>query len=430
MKRYMNWSVIDKITKENGEIFYFVVYRGKDKKKYPENKKFVMKTLGNQSNLERRSRMLREISNLRSLYHPGITKVFDTNVDFFEDLSNKLFFVTEYVEGINLKDIVKEEKIDLQTKVQSFLQLIDTMEYCHDNGVYHQNISPLNVICRNNNLLDLVLIDYGLSFNTDFSEGLPKILKNMNQSFLVLPELGKFQNFHRHDPRSDIALCCGILFYLLTEQYPMYLLDHYTLKPHQRAACRIKLKESTGAHFNKYNRIFDIGFNVDLDKRFQSFQALRSEILDITDNLEEQITNKGVKSTSASMDQYIRKVETLDSSPNNAVLLSLANFLDHILKLISDGSKGTITMKEKNKNLDFQNYIFQNTYEFISEKTTLSTEFNIVLENSEIIVYVYDNLIKREMMRMPIADYNKYTSKLSEKVKLYYKYKLISNFAF
>lgn len=280
MRNTNDWSIIEKYNKQDGEFFYFVNYRGKDKKKFSNDKRYIMKTLSNQKDFERRSRMLREISNLRSLNNPGIAKVFDTNVELFEDVSNKLFFVTEFIEGYSLKDLIKDHNISFDDKIKSFIQLINIMSYCHENGVYHQHLLPNNIICRNDIVTDLVLIDYGLSFNIATNEGMPRVLKNMDQQFLSLPELGKYQNFQKHDPRSDITLCCGILFYMLTELNPLYLLDHYLLKPHQRASSRIKLKEVSGTHFDKLNRIFDIAFNIDIDKRFQSFQALLLELQD------------------------------------------------------------------------------------------------------------------------------------------------------
>jgi serine/threonine protein kinase len=286
MSKYRNWNIIKKCNKQDTEQSYIVNYSGKNEKKFMDNKFYMLKTLSNQKDPERRSRMLREISNLKSLNHCGIPKIYDANVEYFEDESSRLFYVTDYVEGTNLKNMIRDHKFTFEEKLQSFLHLIDIVAYCHENGVYHQHISHHNIICRNNNMFDLLLIDYGLSFNIIAEQSKQKSLRNQNQQLLHLPEQDHYQVFQRHDPRSDITLCCGILFYMLTNQNPLYLQDHYMMQPHQRASARIKLKEVTRTHFDKFSHIFDIAFNIDIDKRFQSFNELKTELTEMVENLE------------------------------------------------------------------------------------------------------------------------------------------------
>jgi len=418
MSKALNWGVVDKLTKQDGEMFYIVRYRGKDKKRFPDNKKYVLKSLANQKDRERRSRMLREISNLRSLDHYGIPKIYDTNVELFDDMSARLFFVTEYVEGDNLREIVKKKVMKLDDKIKCFINLINIMEYCHENGVLHQNINPTNILCRNGNWTDLSLIDYGLSFNINVNDGMPKALKNINQLFLSLPELGKFQNFNRHDPRSDIALCCGILFYLITELYPMYLLDHYSLKPHQRAQGRSKLKEETGNFFDKFNRVFDIGFNVDIDKRFQSFEALRLELMDVLESSGSLPTFKeGVQGDSSSQENPIHGHSIVDNVENSSALSTIASCLDNVLKITFEKSKGMFSDFQLRRKLDFEKQEYHGTYEWRNGEAFTSTEFRIILRNSEVLVHLIEKDRSIEIIRMPVADYEAHTLKLGERVE-------------
>jgi serine/threonine protein kinase len=436
MRKYQNWGILDKYNKQDGDSFYFVNYRGKESKKFSDSKRYIMKFLSNQKDIERRSRMLREISNLRSLNHFGIPKVYDTNVELFEDTSNKLFFVTELIEGTNLKDVIKNQELTFEDKLKCFVHLIDIMEYCHENGVYHQHISPNNIICRNDSIFDLALIDYGLSFNISTNEGLPRILKSMNQQFLSLPELGKYQTFHRHDPRSDITLCSGILFYMLTMQNPLYLLDHYMLKPHQRASGRIKLKEVTGVHFDMFNRIFDIAFNIDIDKRFQSFQALKMELINEFKDSEFQSQTPILDST-ISHDFNVSKIETQTSNPSSTMLVQLSSYIDKIIRFICSDLGGYIVVHLKEKSINYPEYKLQQIYEFrntVFFENIISSHINVVLDNSEILLYIKEGNHTHEIMRIPIADYQQYHSIVMYRLNSYYSKKLniqcISNKAF
>lgn len=426
MRNTNDWSIIEKYNKQDGEFFYFVNYRGKDKKKFSNDKRYIMKTLSNQKDFERRSRMLREISNLRSLNNPGIAKVFDTNVELFEDVSNKLFFVTEFIEGYSLKDLIKDHNISFDDKIKSFIQLINIMSYCHENGVYHQHLLPNNIICRNDIVTDLVLIDYGLSFNIATNEGMPRVLKNMDQQFLSLPELGKYQNFQKHDPRSDITLCCGILFYMLTELNPLYLLDHYLLKPHQRASSRIKLKEVSGTHFDKLNRIFDIAFNIDIDKRFQSFQALLLELQDDHYDVETD-TDDHILDSMYDKDNNIVKFEAQNDNSSISVLMELSSNIDMIMKYVARKLRGYTTVHLCDRAIDYPNYSLHHTYEFINIdhfEDTSSVVVNTMLEKSEIILYINDPISRKEIVRMPIADCKQYFKIASLKLKRHFDKRL------
>ncbi|GGA15311.1 hypothetical protein [Okeania sp. KiyG1] len=65
--------------------------------------KYVLKILHKQKDDERRARMYREVTNIRTLKNPGIPKLIDSNYEFFEDLNIPLYMVTELIEGSTLE---------------------------------------------------------------------------------------------------------------------------------------------------------------------------------------------------------------------------------------------------------------------------------------------------------------------------------------
>src|SRR5436190_400836 len=65
--------------------------------------RFVLKELIKKHDPERRRRMSREVAALRSLSHPGIPKVVDSNAEHFEDQVQELYIVSEYIPGPTLE---------------------------------------------------------------------------------------------------------------------------------------------------------------------------------------------------------------------------------------------------------------------------------------------------------------------------------------
>lgn len=44
------------------------------------------------------------------------------------------------------------------------MQMVSIINYCHENKVVHRDLKPENFLLVNNQSLDLMLIDFGLSF--------------------------------------------------------------------------------------------------------------------------------------------------------------------------------------------------------------------------------------------------------------------------
>lgn len=128
---------------------------------------YVLKTLNRQQDSERRRRMHREVSSLRTLEHPGIPRVVATNVEDFSNLDVPLFFVQEYVTGRTLEEYVACKAVSAVEAIRFTLELLDILKYCHQRGIYHRDIKPDNIIVRNNDIAFPVLVDFGQSFNKE-----------------------------------------------------------------------------------------------------------------------------------------------------------------------------------------------------------------------------------------------------------------------
>jgi len=260
-----------------------------------EQNLYVLKILKDQKNPERRKRMFREVSAYKTLKHSGIPKFIGSNVDDFEKNNIELFLIAEYIPGDNLEKYIRtRERLELNDAIKIILKLLEIVEFCHNNDTIHRDIKPDNIILKNNNLNKVFLVDFGLSFNksSDAEENLSTTSQQLGNRFLYLPELSGYER-KKQDARADITQCCGIFFYILTKQIPRSLLDQLENKPHQRVKAQNILSALPPKKREKLFKIFDIGFEQHIDRRFQSVESLKKSIKDL-------LNVEGTKSTDPS----------------------------------------------------------------------------------------------------------------------------------
>jgi serine/threonine-protein kinase len=250
----------------------------------PDSKdEYVLKLLVRQDDRERRARMHQEVANLKRLDHPNVSKYIDSNFERYHE-DEELYLVTEFIPGPNLADFATTQPLDASHAAEVLEVLLITLDHCHAKGVVHRDIKPENIILRNGNRNDPVLLDFGLSFNeetqpTSFETPLDQ---HMGNRFIVLPEYGVADD-NKRDPRSDIAQCVGILFFLTTGFQPGNIIDTRNQKPHTRPGAAQKLRSLPEPFANRLNRIFNIGFNHEFQRRWQSIPSLLGEIKQLRD---------------------------------------------------------------------------------------------------------------------------------------------------
>ncbi len=102
-------------------------------------------------------RFQREALSASSLSHPNIVEVYDVGED-----NNNYYIVMEYVEGRNLKDLIKKRgKLTLSEVIDIMLQITDGMSVAHDSYIIHRDIKPQNIMILENGLVKIM--DFGIA---------------------------------------------------------------------------------------------------------------------------------------------------------------------------------------------------------------------------------------------------------------------------
>ncbi|MBR5427325.1 MAG: Stk1 family PASTA domain-containing Ser/Thr kinase [Clostridia bacterium] len=146
------YDVLEKL----GEGGMAIVYKAFDPM---ENRIVAIKLLKEEflENEEFSRRFKNESRAIAMLSHPNIVKVYD--VYFSEKL---MYIVMEYIDGITLKDYIKQQKIvDWKEAVHFTTQILRALQHAHDKGIVHRDIKPQNIMVLKNG--NIKVADFGIA---------------------------------------------------------------------------------------------------------------------------------------------------------------------------------------------------------------------------------------------------------------------------
>ena len=134
--------------------------------------------------------------------------------DFFE-INNTAYIVMEYLEGITLKQYLREnERIEPEELLELFVPLIESLDEIHSQGLIHRDISPDNIMVLLGGKIKLM--DFGAVRDyTDFGE---KSLSLILKPGYAPPE--QYQTHGVQGPWTDIYALCATMYKCLTGENP------------------------------------------------------------------------------------------------------------------------------------------------------------------------------------------------------------------
>ncbi len=106
-----------------------------------------------------RQRFAREARTIARLHHPHILSLIE-----FGDEKGILYLVMPFIEGGTLTSYLRRSLPDLEEVSSMYLQLLDAVEYAHEEGLIHRDIKSSNVLLemRRNAAPYVYLSDFGL----------------------------------------------------------------------------------------------------------------------------------------------------------------------------------------------------------------------------------------------------------------------------
>src|SRR5438105_7620469 len=146
-------------------------------------------------------RFEREARSTGKLAHRNIVTIFDLGTE-----NGHPYMVIEYIAGETLDHIISTRKrMSLVEKTEIMIQILEGLQYAHDNGIVHRDIKPGNVMLLKDGTVKI--LDFGIARISDNS--MTKTGQIVGTINYMSPE--QF-NGHVVDGRSDI-FSAGVLFY-------------------------------------------------------------------------------------------------------------------------------------------------------------------------------------------------------------------------
>jgi serine/threonine protein kinase len=162
------------------------------------------------------ARFIREAQAVAALNHPNIVRAYDVDVE-----GKTYFLVMEYVDGVNLQDLVtRHGRLDPTRAAHYISQSAEGLQHAHQAGLVHRDIKPANLLLSRTGVVKV--LDLGLArFFHDDEDALTK--EHSGQAILgtadyLSPEQGR--NSHNVDIRADLYSLGATFYFLLVGRAP------------------------------------------------------------------------------------------------------------------------------------------------------------------------------------------------------------------
>jgi serine/threonine-protein kinase len=102
------------------------------------------------------SRFKAEARSASALNHPNILTVYEIG-----SKGNVRFIATEFIEGVTLRALLDDEKMNLRTALEIAVQVASALTAAHEAGVVHRDIKPENIMLRPDGYVKV--LDFGIA---------------------------------------------------------------------------------------------------------------------------------------------------------------------------------------------------------------------------------------------------------------------------
>jgi tRNA A-37 threonylcarbamoyl transferase component Bud32 len=176
-------------------------------------------------------RFVREAKAMARLNHPHVVAVYESG-----EASGLPYLILEYVDGVTLRDAMRERALSPAEALAIVPQICDALEYAHSQGVVHRDVKPENILLGRDGRVKIA--DFGLAKVTDpAGVSLTGTRQAMGTPHYMAPE--QWEKPGEVDHRADIYALGVVLYELLTGELPIGRFD----PPSQKIRLDIRLDE-------------------------------------------------------------------------------------------------------------------------------------------------------------------------------------------
>ena len=139
--------------------------------------------------------------------------------DLFEE-NGTAYYVMDYIDGESLAARMKRTGIPMtENEVNNILhQILDALKVIHDNGIWHLDLKPANVMMDKAG--NIKLIDFGASKQMNAQKGGATTSTAISYTNGYAPREQMEQNYDKFGPWTDLYALGATIYNLLTKQRP------------------------------------------------------------------------------------------------------------------------------------------------------------------------------------------------------------------
>src|SRR6185437_6093644 len=159
-------------------------------------------------------RFNREARALAKLSHPNIVALYE-----FGQVNGQPFFIMEFVDGLNLRQLERAGKLSPREALQIVPQICEALQFAHDEGIVHRDIKPENILLDKKGRVKIA--DFGIA---KILSGTPDVAITETGGAIGTPHYMAPEQMEKPttvDHRADI-FSLGVVFYeMLTGELPL-----------------------------------------------------------------------------------------------------------------------------------------------------------------------------------------------------------------
>lgn len=175
----------------------------------------VIPNLGRDQESLKRFRV--EAQSAAKLDHPNIARVY-----YVGETAAWSYIVFEFVEGVNLRDLViRNAPVSIDESIHYTIQIALALQHASERGIVHRDIKPSNALVTSSD--DVKVVDMGLARTTSLDQS----TNDLTASGVTLGTFDYISPEQARDPRaadvrSDLYSLGCTLYYLLSGRPPYY----------------------------------------------------------------------------------------------------------------------------------------------------------------------------------------------------------------
>jgi len=178
--------------------------------------------------------------------------------------------VMEYIKGTDLEKILdKKDKLDIETALKYFNQLLSALNFAHRHKVIHRDIRPSNILITSED--DIKVTDFGTSTLLD--------QKQYATTKIGSPPYMAPEQFEGRAVLASDIYSAGCLFYeMVSGLPPIVLANPMEIYKKAKASNFLPLKKKVPAIPDELDRIIAKALAPNLERRYESAADLMKDL--------------------------------------------------------------------------------------------------------------------------------------------------------